>query len=298
MILKGAQKMENVNIVKTVPAASMVMMGVAALASAVMFFGMMIWAKKKMKASLKPFFTGCAVFILFVMILESIMHNVVLKLTPVGDSIMNNSWLYALYGGLAAGIFEETGRFLAFKTVLKKSAEKRDSLVYGMGHGGVEALLILGLSMVSAIAMSVLVNMGMSDMLYQGVTDPAAVESVDATIKSLTDTAPYLYSLSIIERLSAVIFHIAASVLVYAAALRGKTALYPLAILLHAVFDAVAVLVASTGLNLFAVEGIIAAISAAIAVLAYAVYKGMKDGGGDEASSTESAAADDHKATK
>ena len=262
---------------KTVPVMSMVMMAAAVVCVAVMFFGMMIYAKKKLKTGLKPFFVGCAVFVLFALILESIMHNIVLNATPAGETIKNNIWLYALYGGLAAGIFEETGRFLAFKTVMKKSADRRDSVAYGMGHGGVEALLVLGISFIGSIVISVMINSGMSEMLYQGVTDQAAIESIDAQIKSLTGTAPIMYLASIIERVIAISHHIAASVLVYAAAKRGKAWLYPAAILIHAVCDGAAVVIASTGINIFIIEGILAVMSAAVVLFAVKVYKGMKE---------------------
>ena len=75
--------------------------------------------KVKYKASLKVFFIGCAVWFVFAMILEQILHTVVL-LSPAGKAIQNNIWLYGIYAGLAAAIFEETGRFLAMKFLLKR----------------------------------------------------------------------------------------------------------------------------------------------------------------------------------
>ena len=117
----------------------------------------------------------------------------------------------------------------------------------------------------------------MSDLLYQGVTDQAVIESLDAQIKSLTDTAPYMYLASIIERVIAITYHICASVLVYAAARRGKAWLYPVTVLIHALYDGAIVVIASTGLNTFIVEGILAAMTALIVILAVKVYKGMED---------------------
>ena len=51
-----------------------------------------------------------------------------------------------------AGIFEETGRFLAFKTVLRKKQGKDiNALMYGAGHGGFEAAALLGITMINNI---------------------------------------------------------------------------------------------------------------------------------------------------
>ena len=94
------------------------------------------------------FAVGAATFVLFAMVLEAIFHNLVLG-SALGPVIQGNIWLYGLYGGLAAGIFEEVGRFLAFKLVLRKQRDRVTALSYGIGHGGVEAFLLLGMTMVN-----------------------------------------------------------------------------------------------------------------------------------------------------
>ncbi len=51
--------------------------------------------------------------------------------------ISGNPFLYAIYGGLAAGIFEEFGRFFCMITVMKRFMYQREnSIIYGIGHGG------------------------------------------------------------------------------------------------------------------------------------------------------------------
>ena len=106
----------------SVPALSIVFMAVAMAFAFVAPVLLLLYYKKK-GADLLPFFVGAAVFVIFALILESLVHNIVLKGLPVGEKIMGNTLLYALYGGLAAGVFEETGRFLAFKTVLKNKLD-------------------------------------------------------------------------------------------------------------------------------------------------------------------------------
>ena len=55
----------------------------------------------------------------------------------VKEALTGNIWFYALYGGIAAGVFEETGRFTAMKFWMKKSLSKESSFMYGVGHGGI-----------------------------------------------------------------------------------------------------------------------------------------------------------------
>jgi uncharacterized membrane protein YhfC len=87
--------------------------------------------------------------LLFAFVLEQIVHSIVLT-SPAGTKIQGSIWLMALYGGLMAGLFEETGRFLAFKTILRsKRNNDANALMYGAGHGGFEAMMILGITMIS-----------------------------------------------------------------------------------------------------------------------------------------------------
>ena len=149
----------------SVPTLSILFMALAALFAFAVPIVLLIYYKRK-GAEILPFFIGCAVFVLFALILEALMHQLVLKVLPVGEKIMGNTLLYALYGGLAAGVFEETGRYLAFRTVLKKRlGNDRNALMYGAGHGGIEAILLLGFAYISNIVMSVLINAGQTDLL-------------------------------------------------------------------------------------------------------------------------------------
>jgi hypothetical protein len=72
-----------------------------------------------------------------------------------------NPVLLALVAGLFPGVFEETGRLVAFKTVLRKRRNRETSISYGIGHGGFEVILILGLTYIQYIAYAVMINTGM-----------------------------------------------------------------------------------------------------------------------------------------
>lgn len=60
-----------------------------------------------------------------------------------------------------AGLFEETGRFLAMRYVLKKEhGNAHNALMYGAGHGGLEMFVILSLGMINNLIYSVMINLG------------------------------------------------------------------------------------------------------------------------------------------
>ena len=136
-----------------VPTGNLIMMVVSALLGIAIPVFLAWWAVKKNKANLPPILFGAAVFLVFALVLESTVHRLVLT-GERGALIQGNIVYYALYGGLMAGLFEETGRFLAMKFLLKKHpAAPGAGVAYGLGHGGAEMLLLFGLSMISTFSL-------------------------------------------------------------------------------------------------------------------------------------------------
>ena len=97
-----------------VPTSSIILMALNALLGIAIPIALAWYLVRKHHARLSTILIGAGTFIVFALMLESIMHQVVLK-GPHGGAIMGNTLWYAIYGGLAAGIFEETGRFLSMK---------------------------------------------------------------------------------------------------------------------------------------------------------------------------------------
>ena len=80
--------------------------------------------------------------------------------------------------------------------------------------------------------------------------------------------------LSPVERLAAITAQIGLSVIVWFAVTgKKKVYLYPVAILLHAVLDAVAVLAAKSGMSLIIVEALIWLIAVGIVLIARGIWK-------------------------
>ncbi|MDO5111390.1 MAG: YhfC family glutamic-type intramembrane protease [Clostridia bacterium] len=233
---------------------------------------LILW-RKKTRAKWSAALWGAVIFVVFVFVLESICHRLVL----VGDgklpTFMNaNPWVYATYGALAAGVFEETGRFVAFKWLLRKQNSKNTSVMYGIGHGGIESILLAGFSAISSLAFVLSLNAIGADAMLAAAGDQAA--SLQASIDTLVNTGAAMFYVSGLERMTAIALHISLSVLVFMAVKRKRFILYPIAILLHAGVDFFAVLYQQGIISSIAViEILIAAVTAAIAVYATMLYK-------------------------
>ena len=231
---------------------------------------------KKFRISLRPFLIGCAVWFVFAMILEQFMHLAVLQ-SPVGGNIQSSKWLYALYGGLAAGVFEESGRFLAMKYLLRKEhGDDRNALSYGAGHGGFEAVFLLITGMINNLVYSVMINNGTSDQLLSTL-DGAQAEALQKAFDSLIQSSPATFIVGPVERISAVILHIALSVLVWLAVTRKKTWLFPLAVFLHAFVDGFVVILSKSGVGMLPLEAIVFVMAASIAALAWYLWKAERN---------------------
>jgi len=126
-----------------------------------------------------------------------------------------------VYAALAAAVFEETGRLIAMKFWMKKWLDFPNALMYGIGHGGVEAILIGGLPGISNLVSMLMINSG----AMQNTLSALPAESANQTVSQLsalwTTPAP-LFFVSGIERISAIILHIGLSLLIYRAVKAGK----------------------------------------------------------------------------
>ena len=154
----------------------------------------LIWKVKK-KEPVTSILIGAAAFLLFALILEKPIQNVLAFPTAMGlpehavsRFLSANPVLLALVAGLFPGVFEETGRLVAFKTVLRKRRNRETSISYGIGHGGFEVILILGLTYIQYIAYAVMINTGMFGKVIDQVAAqaPDQLGSIETVVSYLT----------------------------------------------------------------------------------------------------------------
>ena len=229
-----------------------------------------VWKIRK-KEPFTSILIGAAAFLVFALILEKPIQNLLAFPTAMGlpdhavSKFLNaNPVLLALVAGLFPGIFEETGRLIAFKTVLKRRRNRETSISYGIGHGGFEVILILGMTYLQYIVYAVMINTGVFGTVIEQVAAqaPEQLGSINAVVSLLTGFSFADFGIAFVERIFAVLFHIGASVLVfYACRDKKRFWLYPLAIVIHTGLDFTAALNVFHVINLspWALEGIAAA---------------------------------------
>jgi len=236
---------------------SIVCMGISLLIGAAVPLILMAVLRKKYKCRISIFLYGCAVMLLFAFILEQLVHSLVLS-SPVGIQIRNNIWFYGLYGGFMAGLFEESGRYLLFRFVLKNRQKNNyDALMYGAGHGGIEMFVLLSLSMINNLVYSIEINTGAMNHVLENLSG-TRLDTMRSVVAQLTGASPWMFLVSPIERIAALVIQLSLSVLVWFAVKNRKYFfLYPLAIGLHMLVDMIAVIAGKAGLNIAVVEFIV-----------------------------------------
>ena len=118
----------------TVSDLSIVFMAISCLFGFGLPIVLLLYFRKKFKADFMAFVVGGAVMFLFALVLEATVHQIILA-TPAGKAVLSSAILYAVYGGFMAALFEETGRFLAMKTILRPYQKKDvNALMYGARH--------------------------------------------------------------------------------------------------------------------------------------------------------------------
>ncbi len=226
-----------------VPVGSLVMMAVNAFLGIAVPVCLSVYLLRKHRTELSAILIGAGTFILFALVLESILHQLVLK-GPYGASILDHPLRYAIYGGLAAGVFEESGRFLSMKFLMKKEpSQALPGVAYGIGHGGAEMLLVFGITMIGNLVISALINSGQTALLFSQVPEESAGQ-LQAQLDQLQTMGAGTALLGLWERLSALVIHLGLSMMVWVAVRKGGKYLwlFPAAIALHALVDASAVL--------------------------------------------------------
>jgi len=244
-------------------------MAVAALLGFAVPVALAWWLVRKYQIRWQTILIGAGTFIVFALVLEPILHQVVLK-GPHGATIMGNVWYYALYGGLAAGLFEETGRFLSMKILMRREpGTALPGVGYGIGHGGAEMVILFGITMISNLALSVMINSGQAETLIASAPAEAQAQ-VQAQFAALEGVSAGSIAIGLWERLSALLLQLGLSMLVWTAVRRGGKWLwlFPAAILLHAIVDAVAVIL-SKSVGMVAVEVVICALAVAVGAMAW-----------------------------
>lgn len=145
------------------------------------------------------------------------------------------AWIVLL--SFTAGLFEEGGRYIGYRWLMGREDKTwSKALMYGVGHGGLESILLVGgLSLLTLINLVALSSMSIESLPEQ---QRLVVTQQLAQLSALPDWTPLVGAY---ERLLTLPVQVALSVLVLQVFRRGNLAWLWVAILGHAAVDLAAV---------------------------------------------------------
>lgn len=198
------------------------------------------WRRRHRKqTNISWLIAGAVGFIVSARVLELGVHYLcIVADNPVSRYINGNVAAYVIYGITMAGVFEECGRYVIMKWVLKRNRTSENAVMYGIGHGGIEILTVLLPSIITYLAVAVLFSKGNVENALSALK--ITEENASAALPAVRAAASFNYTmmfLNIIERLSAMFLHIGLTVIVYHGVLKAKRGFLLLAIILHMLMD-------------------------------------------------------------
>lgn len=186
--------------------------------------------------------------------------------------------VYGFALAFTAGLFEVVGRY-AVARMLKKNLTYRRALAAGLGHGGIEAMIITGLAYISNLVFVVMLQTGgFEATLAQTTAAGGDVTALLASRDALMNTPWAMFLLAGFERLLAMTCHVAMSMLVCYGVHRGKAAPTIFALAMHVCMDSVASisLFIGKGLSQATAYTIIYILLTAFTVLAIVILKTIR----------------------
>lgn len=207
---------------------------------------------RKLKLSWKAFIIA-AVFFFAVQVLHTPLVLIIQSPFQQWVSALHNHALevalVAILLGLLAGLFEEIGRFLVLRHYFKKKTirqDKENALFFGLGWGWGECIfvgvLLIG-SLLSYVALADFTPAQIQDLNVStgGKLTEQQMQQITAQVTALQKLSPFDVFVSFFERMMTLVIQISFTLLVFKAVIANKKSLLALAVLFHAIVDAVAV---------------------------------------------------------
>ena len=181
--------------------------------------------------------------------------------------------ILGLLFGLSAGVFEETARYLVYRWQLSRNRTWEEGLMFGAGHGGIEAIILGFLTLWGFLQLVTFRDF--SPEVLVNVLSPEKAELIQSYL-STYESAPWYYNLlGAVERMAVIPIHLSATLMVLQAFNRKNIGWYFLAVLWHTLVDALAVYGIQTW-NVYTVEGIIVLFGVCSLGIVFALRKGRQ----------------------
>ena len=174
--------------------------------------------KNKGKKVWKAWLIGAAGFFVLQMLIRVPILSVVSTLPSFAVFVTNNYILYCLLLALTAALFEVVAR-LGVAKILQKNISYERAFAAGLGHGGIESMILVGMTYINNLLYSFMINSGTFDVMVAQVQatntmTPEQMEQLNSVKIALIKTGTGAFYLAGYERILTMVCHAAMSLLV------------------------------------------------------------------------------------
>lgn len=170
--------------------------------------------KNKGQGIFSAWLLGAAGFLVTQMMIRLPLLNILSASSGFLAFAQAHPFLYYLFLAFTAALFELVGRFTVARLLGANRTFSR-SLAAGLGHGGIEAMLLIGLTYVNNLIYLFMIRSGSFDALIsQTAAAGADVSQLTLLRDSLLQTSSAMFLLAGLERLLTMIIQTAMSVIV------------------------------------------------------------------------------------
>lgn len=196
------------------------------------------WLDRSLGTRWSTWLWGGAAFI----VAQMVHIPVLIALTVIGKkfAISHSAapWINVLILGGTAGLFENVSRFLFLRGPAKSARSWKEGVMFGAGHGGVEAIFVIATGVISAFVMLIMGEKILSSMKAASPDQLAAAAHQIAAVRNMPWWTPLL---AIWERAMAITLQIALALLVLRAVVRRQLRWLWAAVGFHGLVDGTAV---------------------------------------------------------
>jgi uncharacterized membrane protein YhfC len=213
-----------------------------------------VWVVRRFKVGWKLVGIGALIFVAAQLVHIPLLSLVspALAESPIKNWPRINQVLFnGVFLGLMAGIFEETARLIGFRLLKDRARTWKEALALGIGHGGIESLLLAGLPVLITFVALLQYRFGSQ------YGDPLLSQQFDPLL-----AMPWHIPLAgAVERISAITSQITFAMIILQVFIRRNILFYVAAVLWHAFMDFLAVFLTGIGWSAWPLEGVMAVIA-------------------------------------
>ncbi len=194
------------------------------------------WLRQRLAVSWRTWGWGALTFLASQLARLPFLYLLTVLVTPLVRIASDSPavfWINLVVLSLTAGLFEESARWFVLQRFATTTRGWRAAVMFGAGHGGIEAMLLVGGFTIFNI---VLLQLG--DSLVAQTQNAVERSAMMAQLDALYGLQWWDSALVVWERVAAVTFHVGAAVVVMQTVLTGRRVWWVVAVVGHVLFNA------------------------------------------------------------